>query len=91
MNGEDQTGQVPIKVKVSAPPDASPEAVEQLAERLGAAGLQVEDTLTWVGAITGTVDDIATFDTIKAIAGEGVHVEEVRDDFQLPPSDAPVQ
>lgn len=88
---EDQSGGAgPIKLTVSAPAEASREQVVELAKRLEAAGMRVEQTLPEIGVISGAVEGSEAVDELRAIAGEGASVEEDRG-FQLPHPDDPVQ
>jgi hypothetical protein len=80
----------PIKVNLTAP-DASPEELDALAERLAGAGLQVEQTLPLIGVITGYVQDPAEVEAMEAmLLGEQVQLERDRE-YQLPPPDDPLQ
>ena len=62
--------------------------LEELAERLAGAGMQVDQVLAAVGVITGSAQD----EQLAAIATlEGVAAVEQQSTFQLAPPDADVQ
>ncbi len=62
--------------------------VPAVLERLRAAGLSVGETLEASGVVTGSAPASAT-DALRAV--DGVAKVEVARDFQLPPSDSPIQ
>jgi hypothetical protein len=65
------------------------EALEDVAERLRAAGLRRGRTLPAIGSITGMVDDPRQLEDLKAV--QGVQAAELSRSVELPPPDAPVQ
>ena len=65
------------------------EALDDVAERLCAAGLTLGQTLPTIGAITGTLDDPRRLDDLKAV--QGVLAAELSRAIEAPPPDAPVQ
>lgn len=76
-----------IAVTVSVD-DAHRAAVDQVADRLRAAGMQVERSLRSIGAISGQITP-DRFDGLKQI--EGVAGVEAARTFQIPPPGAKVQ
>jgi hypothetical protein len=62
--------------------------VGAVAQRLELAGMQVEQVLTVLGIITGSVDETRAT-ALEAV--EGVAAIEQQTGFQLPPPDAEVQ
>jgi hypothetical protein len=62
--------------------------IEEIADRLRAAGMQVEQVLATIGVITGTVP-AAQLSALHAV--EGVAAIEQQTRFQIPPPDAEVQ
>ncbi len=65
------------------------EALDDVAERLCAAGLRLGRTLPAIGAITGTLDDPRRLEDLKAV--QGVQDAELSRAIDMPPPDAPVQ
>ena len=61
---------------------------EEVARRLEQAGMQVEQVLSALGIITGSLDE-AQLAALEAV--EGVAAIEQQKGFQLPPPDADVQ
>lgn len=68
--------------------DAHLARVADVADRLRAAGMEVEQVLAKIGVITGTVaaGRLSALETVKGVAGI-----ERQTRFQLPPPDAEVQ
>jgi hypothetical protein len=69
--------------------EAHLEALDEVAERLRAAGLRGGQTLPAVGSITGTVDHPRQLEHLKAV--QGVRAAELSRAIDVPPRDAPVQ
>jgi hypothetical protein len=65
------------------------EALDDVAERLSAAGLRLGRTLPALGAIIGTLDDPRRLEDLKAV--QGVQAAELSRAIDLPPPDTPVQ
>ena len=64
-------------------------AIDAVAARLAAAGLDVEAVLPITGVITGTIEDGASVAALAAI--DGVIAVEPARTITLPPPDSPVQ
>lgn len=76
-----------IDVLVTAA-DTGPGAVEDLAERLRLAGMEVARVLATLGVVAGSLDD-SQLATVAALPG--VLAVEEQHTVQLPPPDADVQ
>ena len=68
--------------------DTGPGAVDELAERLAQAGMEVGQVLATIGVVSGSIDD-SLLEAIRALPG--VQAVEQQRAVQLPPPDADVQ
>jgi hypothetical protein len=75
------------KINVTAQDDQVPR-IDELADRLRAAGMRVEQVLRPVGVITGSITS-AELTSIKSMPG--VAAVEEQTSFHLPPPDAGIQ
>jgi hypothetical protein len=76
-----------IRVSVSVD-NASLEGIDRIAERLQSSGMKIEQTLSSIGVINGSIDS-ELIDNLSEI--EGVQQVEIQQDFQLPPPNSEVQ
>jgi hypothetical protein len=76
-----------VRVSVSVD-NAHLEDIDRLAERLQSSGMNVEQTLSSIGVINGSIES-ESIDNLSQI--EGVRQVEIQQGFQLPPPNSEVQ
>lgn len=69
--------------------DAHVELIDEVADRLRAAGMEVQHVLAGVGVITGSVGSISQCAALGAL--DGVAAVQPRQTFELPPPGSAIQ